>query len=100
MPDINVDGEDSLTSMIVENPELVIPGSATSSNSLHEEGCRQSSNFSVRASLISCDNGGKTYNELLFILDRGVDVDLDLEGNIDDKNSISFHKQKIILLEN
>ena len=36
VPDINVDGEDSLTSTIVENPQLVIPGSATSSSSLNE----------------------------------------------------------------
>ena len=28
VPDINVDGEDSLISTIVENPQLVIPGSA------------------------------------------------------------------------
>ena len=29
-----------------------------------------------------------------------MDVYLDLEGNIDAKNLLSFHKQKIILLEN
>ena len=31
VPDINIDDEDSLTSTIVENPQLVIPESATSS---------------------------------------------------------------------
>ena len=38
VPDINIDGEDSLTSTIVENPPLVIPESATSSSSLNEGG--------------------------------------------------------------
>ena len=52
-PDINIDGEDSLTSTIVENPQLVIPGSATSSSSLNEGGRRKSSNFSDTASLIN-----------------------------------------------
>ena len=39
VPHINIDAEDSLTSTIVENSQLVIPGSATSSNSLNEGGC-------------------------------------------------------------
>ena len=46
--DINIDGEDSLTPTIVENPQLVTPGSATSSSSLNEGGRRQPSNFSER----------------------------------------------------
>ena len=45
VPDINIDGEDSLTSTITENPQLVIPGLAVSSSSLNEGGCRQWSNF-------------------------------------------------------
>ena len=83
-------GEDSLTSTIVENPQLVIPESATSSSSLNEGGRGQSSIFSDSASLINCENGGKNSNELSFNLDRCVDVDLDLEGNIDAKNLLSF----------
>ena len=71
VPDISTDGEDSLTSTIVENPQLVIPGSATSSSSLNEEGRRHSSNFSERVSLINCDNDGKNSNESSFNLDRG-----------------------------
>ena len=77
IPDINIVGEDSLTSTIVENLQLVIPESATSTSSLNKGGRQQSSNFSDRASLSSCDNGGKNSNELSFNLDRGVDVDLD-----------------------
>ena len=92
--------EDSLTSTIVENLHLVIPESATSRSSLNEGGRRQPSNFPDRASLIKCENSGKNSNELSINLDRGVDVDLDLEGNIDAKNLLSFYKQKIILLEN
>ena len=42
----------------------------------------------------------KDSHELSFNLDRGVDVDLDLEGNIHAKNVLSFYKQKITLLEN
>ena len=61
VPDINVDGEDSLTSTMVENPQLVIPGSTTSSSSLNEGERRQSSNFPDRARLISCDNDGKKF---------------------------------------
>ena len=89
-PDTNIDGEDSLTSSMVENPQLVIHEPVTSSSSLNEGGRRQSSNFSDRASLLNCENGGKNSNELSFNLDRGVDVDLDLEGNIDAKNLLSF----------
>ena len=59
VPDINIDGEDSLTSTIAENPQSVIPRSATSSSTLNEGGRRQAGNFSDRASLINCDNGGK-----------------------------------------
>ena len=94
VPDINIDVEDLLTSTIVENPQLVIPGSTMSSSSLNEGGRRQLSNFSDKASLINCDNGGKNSNELSFNLDWGLDVDLDLEGNIDAKNLLSFYKQK------
>ena len=65
-----------------------------------KDGIDTRATFSVSASLISFDNGGKKYNELLFNLDQGVEVNLDLEGNIDAKNLISFYKQKIILLEN
>ena len=100
VPDISTDGEDSLTSTIVENPQLVIPGSATSSSSLNEEGRRHSSNFSEGVSLINCDNDGKNSDESSFNLDRGVDVDIDLEGNIHVKNLLSFYKQKITLSEN
>ena len=39
VPDINVDGEDSLTSTIVENPRLVIPQLAVPSSYLNEGGC-------------------------------------------------------------
>ena len=39
--DISVDGEGSLTSAIVENPQLLIRGSAASSSSLNERGGRQ-----------------------------------------------------------
>ena len=92
VPDVNADGEDSLTSTMVENPQLVIPGSATLSSSLNEWGRRQLSNFSDRARLINCDNGGKNSNQLLFNLDRGVNVDFDLEGNFDAKNLLSFYK--------
>ena len=53
-----------------------------------------------RKRLINHDNDGKYSNELAFNLDRGVDVDLDLEGNIHVKNLLSFYKQKITLLEN
>ena len=53
-----------------------------------------------RDSLINCDNDGKNSHELSSNLDRGVDVDLDLEGNIHAKNLLSFYKQKITLLEN
>ena len=35
-----------------------------------------------------------------FNLDQGVDVVLDLKGNIHAKNLLSFYKQKITLLEN
>ena len=100
VPDISVDGEDLLTSTIVENPQLVIPGSAVSSSSLNERVRRQLSNFSNRASLINCDNGGKNSNQLLFNLDRGVNVDNDSEGNFDAKNLLSFCIQKMILLQN
>ena len=48
VPDINMDGKDSLTSTIVDNPQLVTPGSATPSSSLNEGGRQQSSNFSER----------------------------------------------------
>ena len=99
VPDINIDDEDSLTSTIVENAQLVIPGSAASISSLNEGGRRQSNNFLEWASLINCDNDGKNYNELSLNLDRSVDVDLDLEGNIHTKN-LSFYRQKITLLEN
>ena len=64
VPDINLDGEDSLKSTIVENPQLVISGSATSSSCFNKGGRRQSSNLSDRASLINCYNGGNNYNEL------------------------------------
>ena len=53
-----------------------------------------------RNSLINCDNDGKNSHELSFNLDQGVDVDLDLEGNVHVKNLLSFYKQKITLLEN
>ena len=53
-----------------------------------------------RDSLINCDTDGKNSHELSFNLDWGVDVDLDLEGNIHAKNVLSFYKQKITLLEN
>ena len=59
IPDINVDGKDSLTSAMVENPQLVIPGSETSSSSLNKGECRYSSNFSDRTSLINRDNDEK-----------------------------------------
>ena len=39
VPDIHVDGEDSLTSTIVENPRLVIPQLAVPSSYLNEGGC-------------------------------------------------------------
>ena len=78
--DINEDGNDSLTSIRVQNAQLVNSGLATSSSYLNEGRRRLSSNFSDRASLINCDNGGENSNELLFNLDRSVDVDLDLEG--------------------
>ena len=42
----------------------------------------------------------KNSNDLSFNLHRGVDTDLDLEGNIDAKYLLSFHKQKLILLKN
>ena len=61
---------------------------------------QQSSNFSDRASVINCDNGGQNCNELLLNFDQGMDVNLYLEGNIDSKNLLLFYKQKIILLEN
>ena len=48
VPDINIDGEDSLTLTVVENPQLVTPGSATPSSSLNEGGRRELSNFSER----------------------------------------------------
>ena len=50
VPDINVDGEDSLISTMGENPQLVFPWSAASSSSLNEKGRQQSTNFSSRAS--------------------------------------------------
>ena len=99
VPDISVDGEDSLTSTIVENPQLVIPGSASSSSSFNKERRQQLSNFSNRASLINRDNDGKNSSEFSFNLDQGMDVNLDLERNMDTKNLL-FYKQKIILLEN
>ena len=46
VPDINVDGEDSLTSTIVENPRLVIPQLAVPSSYLNE--------------------GGRLYNRVIF----------------------------------
>lgn len=95
-PDINVDDEDWLTSTVVENPQLVIPGSATSSSSLNKGRCWRSSNFSNRASLIN-DNGGKSSSELSFNLDQGMDVNLDLEGNMDTKNLLLFYKQKLFI---
>ena len=63
VPDINVDGGDSLTSTIVKNPQLETPGLTSSSSSLNKRGRRQSSNFSDRASLINCGNGGKNSNK-------------------------------------
>ena len=48
VPDITIDGDDSLTSTIVENPQLVTPGPATPSSSLNEGGHRQSSKFSEK----------------------------------------------------
>lgn len=98
IPDINVDGKDSLTSAMVENPQLVIPGSGTSNSYLNQGGRRQSSKFSERDSLINCNNGEKTSNELSFELDQGMNVNLDLKENIDTKNVLSFYIQKIILL--
>ena len=50
VPDINIDGEDSLTSNFAENPQLVTPGSATPSSSLNEGGRQQSTNLSERDS--------------------------------------------------
>ena len=50
VPDINVDGEDSLISTIGENPQLVFPWLAASSSSLNERGRQQSTNFSNTAS--------------------------------------------------
>ena len=88
VPDINVDGEDSLTSTIVENPKLVISGSATSSSSLNERGRRQSSNFSGRASLINCDNGGKNSNELANFLKHQIDQNNKIILKILNNNSL------------
>ena len=45
VPGINIDGEDSLTSIFVENPQSVTPGWATPSSSLNEGGRQHSSNF-------------------------------------------------------
>ena len=61
---------------------------------MNEGGRQQSSNLSERDSLINCDTDGKNSHELSFNLDQGVDVDLDLEGNIHTKNVLSFYKQK------
>ena len=96
--DININSEDSLTSTIVEKPQLVIPWSGTSNSYLNQGGRRQSSKFSERDSLINCNNGEKTSNELSFELDQGMNVNLDLKENIDTKNVLSFYIQKIILL--
>ena len=67
---------------------------------MKEGGRQQSSNFSKRDTLINCGNDEKNSHELSFNLDRGVDVDLDLERNIHAKNLLSFYKQKITLLAN
>ena len=90
LPDIYVDGEDSLTLTIIENLQLVTPGSATSNSSFSEGGRRQVSNFSVRTILITLDNSGKNSNELLFKLNQGMDVNLNVERNVDAKNLLSF----------
>ena len=69
---------------------------------MNEEGVNSQKLFRERErdSLISCDSNEKNSHELSFNLDRGVDVDLDLEGNIHAKNLLSFYKQKITLLVN
>ena len=65
---------------------------------MNQGGRRQSSKFSERDSLLNCNNGEKTSNELSFKLDQGMNVNLDLKENIDTKNVLSFYIQKIILL--
>ena len=64
-----------------------------SSSSLNEGERRQSSNFSNRASLIKRDNDGKHSSELSFNLDQGMDVNLDLTGNMDTKNYYFTNKK-------
>ena len=67
---------------------------------MNEEGVNSQKLFRERDSLINCDSNEKNSHVLSFNLDRGVDVDLDLEGNIHAKNLLSSYKQKITLLAN
>ena len=71
-----------------------------SSTYFNESGRRPFSNFSDRASLISCDNDGKNYSNLSINSVQGMDVNLYFEWNMDTRNLLLFYKQKIILIKN
>ena len=89
---LNILGECSLTSTIVDNPQLVIPGSATSTIPWNEGWIRQSKNFSNTVSLINRDNDGKNFRELSFNLDQGIDANRNLKGNMDLKSLLLIYK--------